>query len=613
MALADVSLMSFEEASDAVVSYLKEKVPLGFWSVSEYRDGRQLYLSVQDDAYGKVAGDSHAWSDSFCQYMVTGATPQIAPDAMAVPEYAAAGVAKTLPIGAYVGVPIRGGDGQLFGTLCGLDPQIAGPDLLAQAPGLQLLSTLLGQILQADRLRADGVQREAELQWRAFHDPLTGLPNRAMLLDRLQHALDLHRRDLRTLAVLLVDLDDFKAVNDTLGHAAGDDLLVRVGERLRGALRSGDTLARLGGDEFAVLLEDGGEPATTADRVVACLAGPFRIGSTSIHARASVGLAELAADATVVTVDTMLARADLAMYTAKRAGKGCLAVYDPLMTLPEGRDLELREHLRAAIATGAVTAAFQPIIDLRTGQPIGFESLARWVHQGEIIPPAVFVPVAARTGLLADLTDHMLTMAGAQLQAWSQRLGHHRLQIGVNVPPDVLSDSTFPTRVAAHLRRFGLREGQLVLEITEDALLSNPSAARSVSQQLRELGVLLSLDDFGAGYSSLLHLQQIPLHSVKIDRGFSSDLDTNPHTERFMKAVLALGRDLGLQVIVEGIERPAQAAVLRALGCTHAQGYLFGVPSPAVRIDIDPISVLQLTPPGFPHRGGGGGTTPRAR
>jgi GAF domain-containing protein len=160
--LDDVALMSFEQASDAVVAYLKEKVPLGFWSVSEYRDGRQVYLSVQDDAYGKVAGDSHAWSDSFCQYMVTGQTPQIAPDAMAVPQYAAAGVAQVLPIGAYVGVPIRGGDGELFGTLCGLDPEIAGPDLLAQAPGLQLLSTLLSQILQADRLRADGEAREAD-------------------------------------------------------------------------------------------------------------------------------------------------------------------------------------------------------------------------------------------------------------------------------------------------------------------------------------------------------------------------------------------------------------------------------------------------------------------
>jgi GAF domain-containing protein len=160
--LDDVALMSFEQASDAVVSYLKEKVPLGFWSVSEYRDGRQVYLSVQDDAYGKVAGDSHAWSDSFCQYMVTGQTPQIAPDAMAVPQYAAAGVAQVLPIGAYVGMPIRGGDGELFGTLCGLDPETAGPDLLAQAPGLQLLSTLLSQILQADRLRADGEAREAD-------------------------------------------------------------------------------------------------------------------------------------------------------------------------------------------------------------------------------------------------------------------------------------------------------------------------------------------------------------------------------------------------------------------------------------------------------------------
>jgi diguanylate cyclase (GGDEF)-like protein len=584
--LDDVALMSFEQASDAVVAYLKEKVPLGFWSVSEYRDGRQVYLSVQDDAYGKVAGDSHAWSDSFCQYMVTGQTPQIAPDAMAVPQYAAAGVAQVLPIGAYVGVPIRGGDGELFGTLCGLDPEIAGPDLLAQAPGLQLLSTLLSQILQADRLRADGEAREAELQWRAFHDQLTGLPNRAMLLDRLQHALDLQRRDLRTVAVLLIDLDDFKAVNDTLGHAAGDELLIRVGERLRGALRAGDTVARLGGDEFAVLLEDGGEPAVVADHIASCLDEPYRIADTTVRAGASMVSTVTRLESVGRSASPMLARADLAMYSAKRAGKGRLAVYDALMTAPEGRDLQLREHLRAAVASGAITAAFQPVVNLGTKEPIGFECLARWHHDGADIPPAVFIPMAARTGLLSDLTDHMLDLAGAQLQAWSRQLGHHRLCVGVNVPPDLLVDSTFPDRVGDRIRRFDLHRGQLVLEITEDALMSNPSAARAVSHQLLDLGVLLSLDDFGAGYSSLLHLQQIPLHSLKVDRGFIGDLDTNANTERFMKAVLSLGRDLGLRVIVEGVERPAQAAVLQALGCTHAQGYLFGRPTVGADADL---------------------------
>lgn len=293
----------------------------------------------------------------------------------------------------------------------------------------------------------------------------------------------------------------------------------------------------------------------------------------------------------------MLARADLAMYTAKRSGKGRLAVYDGLMTLPEGRDLELREHFRTALTDGGITAAFQPIVELGTGEPTGYECLARWEHEGTDIPPSVFIPMADRNGLLSDLTDHMLDLAGAQIQAWSRQLGHDRLRVGVNVAPGLLSDSAFSARVADRVRRFGIGRGQLLLEITEDALISNPVAARSVSHELVELGVLLSLDDFGAGYSSLLHLQQIPLHSIKIDRGFTGDLDSNAATRRFMKAVLSLGRDLGLGVVVEGVERLTQAAVLEELGCTHAQGFLFGKPRPAAVIDVATTSSGQSAQP----------------
>jgi diguanylate cyclase (GGDEF)-like protein len=375
---------------------------------------------------------------------------------------------------------------------------------------------------------------------RAYHDPLTGLPNRALLLDRVAHALDLHRRDLRALAVLLIDLDNFKAVNDTLGHAAGDELLIRVADRLRGALRPGDTLARLGGDEFAVLLEDGGEPAAVANRVVSCLTEPFRIADTVIRAGASVGVTDLAATTAPVSVDTMLARADLAMYTAKRAGKGRLAVYDPVMTLPEGRTLQLSEPLREALAAGTIRAVFQPICELDTGEVTGYEALARWRHDSVDLPPEVFIPVAARSGLLGELTEYMLDRACEQLARWSDQLGHQRLRVAVNVPPDVLGDRGLPGRIAERLDRYHLGHGQLVLEITEDALMSDPDVARAVAHQLRDIGVRLSLDDFGVGFSSLLHLQRIPLDAVKIDRAFTSDLDSNPRTERFMRALLSL-------------------------------------------------------------------------
>jgi diguanylate cyclase (GGDEF)-like protein len=575
-------LTRFSEACALVVAYLGKTIPLAFWSVSRFDGERQIYVCVQDGAYGKTAGGSHAWSDSFCRHMITGSAPQIAPDAMAVPQYSAAGVAQVLSIGAYVGVPICDGDGSLFGTLCGMDPAIQSGELLDQAPLLHMLAALLGQTLHADRLRAEALDREAELQ---RSDQLTGLPNRAMFLHCMARALDRHRRDLRPLAVLLFDLDDFKAVNDTFGHASGDRLLVRVADRLRGALRPADTLARLSGDEFALLVEDGADPVAMAGRVVGAFQEPFTVEGTPITISASVGVAELGPGAEVADVDMLLAHADAAMCSAKHLGKGRLAVYDPIMSRTRTRELQLRDLLRQAIADGVIEAVYQPIVELASGRVIAFEALARWRHDGQVVDPSVFVPIAARSGLLPDLTDHMMWLAAAQLDRWSTALGHRQLQIGVNVPPTLISHVDFPARVAACIRHYQLAPGQLVLEITEDALLVDPNAAREVTSQLRKIGAILALDDFGSGYSSLLHLQQISPRSVKIDRCFARDLDTNPATERFMAALLALCRDLGLRVIVEGVERAAQADVLRRLGCSHAQGYLFGRPARPEEID----------------------------
>ena len=273
-------LMAFDEACRLVVDHLKREVPLAFWAVSRYEDDKQVYLCVRDDVYGNVAGDSHAWSDSFCQHMVTGAAPQIAPDAMAVPEYAATGVARAMPIGTYVGVPIRGADGALYGTICGIDPHRSSERLHEHAPLLRLFATLLGQILHAEHLRAEAVDREAALEWSAFHDDLTGLPNRAMFFDRVEHALDLHARDGRPVAVLLIDLDEFKAVNDTLGHAAGRRPARARRAPPRAGRAPGDTLARLSGDEFAVLLEAAGGPGgrgRAASRTA--LADPFVVAA----------------------------------------------------------------------------------------------------------------------------------------------------------------------------------------------------------------------------------------------------------------------------------------------------------------------------------------------
>ncbi len=421
--------------------------------------------------------------------------------------------------------------------------------------------------------------RESQLHQQAFHDPLTGLANRALFINRAEHALELHRRDLRAVSVLFCDLDDFKTVNDTLGHAAGDEMLTRVAERLRGALRPGDTLARLGGDEFAVLLEDDGEPAVVGARLVQALYDPFVLRGGVVTVRASVGLTRLLPDEPTPTVDALLAHADVAMYTAKRAGKGQLACYDASMSSANADDLTLRQPLIEAIIDHRIEVAYQPIIDIDTGNVVTLEALARWNHEGTAIPPDRFIPMAHRAGVIGELTDHMLEQACRQLAVWSAETGDTEFQVAVNIPPSAITDRATPGTITALLHRHRLNPGQLVLEITEEALLADLPVARDVTRQLRDIGVHLSLDDFGTGYSSLLHLKTVHLSSLKIDRSFTSNIDTDPTAEHLLDGILTLARHLGLDVIAEGIERSTQADVLRRLHCRFAQGYWYARPT----------------------------------
>ena len=265
--------------------------------------------------------------------------------------------------------------------------------------------------------------REAQLVHQAFHDGLTGLANRALFQDRLAHALDLHQRDLRPVSVLFLDLDDFKLVNDSLGHRAGDELLLRVAERITGATRPGDTSARLGGDEFAVLIEDTGDPVALASRIVDVLRSPFVVDGTSVDVRASIGVFELAAQDGPTTADALLIHADTAMYAAKRSGKDRIVLYRNGMSLAELEDEELARALRAAIDSGELHLAYQPIVDLATGYATGVEALARWTHEGQTVPPTVFIPLAERCGLIDQLTAHVLGRACVQLGAWNEVLG----------------------------------------------------------------------------------------------------------------------------------------------------------------------------------------------
>ncbi|MTD14781.1 EAL domain-containing protein [Nakamurella sp. YIM 132087] len=426
--------------------------------------------------------------------------------------------------------------------------------------------------------------REEQLEKQAFYDQLTGLANRGLFGNRVAHALELHARDLRPLAVVFIDLDDFKAVNDTYGHGAGDELLVRVSERLHGAVRRGDTVARFGGDEFAVLLEDGGEGTFVASRIIDALREPFALSAGIVSIGASVGVSEVLPEQQSPSLDRVLAQADMAMYSAKRAGKGQLALYDTDMVLPEAADLQLRPALVKAVQRDEITAVFQPIIDLSDGRIVEVETLARWTHSGEAIPPDYFVPLAGRAGVLSEFTDLMLGKACAALHRWSVLPGGEHTRISVNLPPALVVDPELPGRVARILRQEGIAPARLTLELTEDALVDDPATAKSVTGRLEELGVELSVDDFGKGYSSLLSLRQIALHAVKIDRAFVANLDQDREAERFLNALLVMGRELELAVTAEGVERPEQARILMALGCHRAQGNLFSPPLPAAEL-----------------------------
>jgi diguanylate cyclase (GGDEF)-like protein len=424
-------------------------------------------------------------------------------------------------------------------------------------------------------------QREEQLRHQAFHDGLTGLANRALFHDRVAHALDLHRRDLRGLAVLFCDLDDFKLINDTLGHQAGDELLVRVAERLRGALRSGDTLARLGGDEFAVLIEDGGDPWTVARQIISVMSSTFSVSGRLLAVHASVGLTVVEPEAPTPTADVVLAQADTAMYAAKRTGKGRFQAFEPGMELAEVTDDVLRRRLITAMETGQVSLAYQPITDLRSGELLGFEALARWQDDDTVIPPDVFIPAAERTGLIGRLTDLVLEEVCTQLAVWQQAGAAEHLTVSMNVSPQQIVDRAFPAAVLTTLARHGVPASRLVLEITESGLLTDLEAAKDVTLRLDAGGVRLSLDDFGTGYSSLTHLSQIPLQSIKIDQSFIRGLGLDEGQSRFTDALLRFGANLGLEVIAEGVEHTEQLESLRELGCHRGQGYLIGRPAPA--------------------------------
>ena len=428
-------------------------------------------------------------------------------------------------------------------------------------------------------LRATLQEREAlaaQLQHQAFHDDLTNLANRAMFNDRVRHALARARRAGGGLAVLFVDLDDFKVVNDSMGHGAGDRLLQEVAGRLRGCLREPDTIGRLGGDEFAILVE-GVDLATVralAERVLATLAAPYQVvgGDVTIHASIGVAFDE---DATCDDVQ-LLRNADIAMYAAKNRGKGTYEVFQPPMLRSVRDRHDMTAALRGAIDRGELVIHYQPIVDLRTWRVGGTEALVRWPRPDRgLVPPAEFVPIAEETGLVVDIDRFVLRESCRQAAAWNARLGP--LLLHVNLSAMHLERGDLAGTVAGALRDSGLAPDRLTLEITE-SVLAHAEVAVVRLQELKRLGVQLAIDDFGTGYSSLSYLQRMPIDAVKIDKSFVDGVTGGREESAVARAILALAATLRLDTVAEGVEQAGQARELAALGCRWAQGYHFSRP-----------------------------------
>ena len=439
---------------------------------------------------------------------------------------------------------------------------------------LTAVGTLVYVAVERDR-------KEQATRYAALHDPLTGLPNRTLALDRLAQALARRQRDRIEVAVFVLDLDRFKLINDTLGHPAGDELLIALTPRLNAAVRVSDTVARLGGDEFMVVCPDIDAPrgaAEVAERLAAAVNRPLVLDSGEHFFTVSTGVA--VAGAREDTPESLLGDADAAMYRAKERGRGRYELFDEAMRVRVTSRMRTEADLRRALDRGELEVWYQPVIDLATGRPLGTEALVRWAHpERGLILPGEFIAIAEETGLIVPLGIQVLKQACRQTAAWQRQLDEP-LQVSVNVSGRQAINPAFPSQVAAIADGAGLRRGTLALEITESVLMEEADSPATVLGLFHEHGLTLVLDDFGTGYSSLSRLKRFPLDMLKIDRSFISHCESDSDDRAIVKATIDMAHAVGLTVVGEGVETPEQEDYLRECGCDHAQGYLYSPPRP---------------------------------
>jgi Amt family ammonium transporter len=441
-----------------------------------------------------------------------------------------------------------------------------------------------GSILGAATVGSDVTEQriaERQLIHNAFHDSLTGLPNRALFLDRVEHSLNRVKRDGHTsFAVLLLDVDHFKNVNDSLGHSAGDKLLITIGERLSRSVRAADTVARFGGDEFTILVEnvvDVSDATRTSIRVQDEIGTAFHIGETEVFASASIGIT--IAGSEYDNAEQIVRDADTAMYRAKAQGRARAEIFDNDMRAEAVARLRLETELRHAIDRAELRVFYQPVVQIASGEVIGYEALVRWQHPVKgLVQPAEFIPLAEETGLVVPIGEFVLREACGQMSQW---MNGKPMVMAVNISGRHFADGDLLLHINDALAHSNLRPSALHVEVTESALIQQPETARDLIHEIRDLGCGIALDDFGTGFSSLSYLHQFPIDRLKIDASFVRGAPNKPKNVEIIRSILSLARGLNIEVIAEGIETESERGLLQWLGCKYGQGYLFARPMAA--------------------------------